>query len=301
MLGPKFAGAADFAARSYQVKHWTTDNGLPQSTITCLRQTRDGYLWIGTRRALARFDGHTFKVFTDELTFSTPGDMDCRELAEDSEVRLWVRSGDGIIAFEHGRFQRYSTHMGPLQGLIHEMRGSTRGGLWLSRVGRIWFSVPGGLLCWVSGTWSSYPTRPDWNEGSIAQLAQEDVAGGLWFIPYGGPVIRFHQGEFTTFGETEEVSDRDIRCAWADREGNVWIGTGGGGLDTFEPASSVPFSPPTPRATRTKSIPWPRALMAGCGSGWIPASCSNSSSNSPPTAMPGRVSAAASTRTSLPC
>ncbi len=328
LLGPKFAGAADLAARSYQVKHWTTDNGLPQSTITCLRQTRDGYLWIGTRRGLARFDGHTFKVFTDEITFSTPGDMDCRELAEDSEGRLWVRTADGIIAFEHGSFQRYSTRQGPLQGLIHEMRGSSRGGLWLSldhqlhhfnngilkhhplpqladrldpaqpfslgqedregrlwivegvseriggvpaklnprwtrydpqtgqsktlediigpppgevhavfadRAGRIWFSVPGRLLCWVSGTWSSYPTRPDWNEGSMGQLAQEDAAGNFWFIPSGGPVIRFHKGEFTTFGETEGVSDRDIRCAWADREGNVWIGTGVGGLDQFEP------------------------------------------------------------------
>ncbi len=28
--------------------HWQTDDGLPQSTITAIRQTPDGYLWLGT-------------------------------------------------------------------------------------------------------------------------------------------------------------------------------------------------------------------------------------------------------------
>ncbi len=40
-----------------------TDNGLPQSSVTAIVQTRDGYLWLGTSGGLVRFDGVKFTVF----------------------------------------------------------------------------------------------------------------------------------------------------------------------------------------------------------------------------------------------
>jgi ligand-binding sensor domain-containing protein len=51
------------------VTRWTTDQGLPQNRISCLKQTRDGYLWLGTWFGLARFDGARFTVFDK---FNTP-------------------------------------------------------------------------------------------------------------------------------------------------------------------------------------------------------------------------------------
>ena len=45
----------------YRITHWTTENGLPESRVGCLVQTRDGYLWASTRYGLARFDGLRYK------------------------------------------------------------------------------------------------------------------------------------------------------------------------------------------------------------------------------------------------
>src|SRR5882757_8229739 len=53
----------------FRIKRWTTEQGLPQNRIACLKQTRDGYLWIGTWFGLARFDGMRFTVFNK---FNTP-------------------------------------------------------------------------------------------------------------------------------------------------------------------------------------------------------------------------------------
>src|SRR5690349_21331486 len=36
---------------------------LSQSSINCILQDRDGYLWIGTWSGLIRYDGYTTKVF----------------------------------------------------------------------------------------------------------------------------------------------------------------------------------------------------------------------------------------------
>src|SRR5215468_1578362 len=67
----------------YQTKLWTTEDGLPQQQISCLKQTRDGYLWIGTHFGLARFDGVRFISF-DEANTSAMLNESVDALAEDN-------------------------------------------------------------------------------------------------------------------------------------------------------------------------------------------------------------------------
>ena len=45
------------------------EHGLPSNVVTCLLQDRQGFLWLGTRDGLARYDGHTFQVYKHD-----PGD-----------------------------------------------------------------------------------------------------------------------------------------------------------------------------------------------------------------------------------
>ncbi|MBS2024652.1 MAG: hypothetical protein JST92_19795, partial [Deltaproteobacteria bacterium] len=47
----------------YLIENWDADRGLPHGSVTCLAQTHDGYLWLGTFNGLARFDGVRFTVF----------------------------------------------------------------------------------------------------------------------------------------------------------------------------------------------------------------------------------------------
>ena len=51
------------ASAQYRFDSWTTDNGLPQNSITAISQTKDGYLWLTTFDGLVRFDGVRFTVF----------------------------------------------------------------------------------------------------------------------------------------------------------------------------------------------------------------------------------------------
>ena len=44
-------------AQEYSYKKYTTDHGLPQSEIIALYQDSRGYIWIGTKAGLSRFDG----------------------------------------------------------------------------------------------------------------------------------------------------------------------------------------------------------------------------------------------------
>ena len=69
------------------VRSWNTKHGLPQNTVNTLLQTRDGYLWIGTKDGLTRFDGVRFRRFGEEEGLPR-GEISA--LLETRDGALWV-------------------------------------------------------------------------------------------------------------------------------------------------------------------------------------------------------------------
>jgi len=86
----------------YVIKQWNVEDGLPQSTVRCITQTHDGYLWVGTWNGLARFDGVRMTVFNAS---NSPGfHPSVAEIFEDSQHRLWVGTdGGGLMAANKNR------------------------------------------------------------------------------------------------------------------------------------------------------------------------------------------------------
>ena len=76
---------------------WTTDQGLPQSFITAIAQTKDGFLWVGTMSGLTRFDGLHFRIFSHE----GPASLQDRivGLARDDAEGLWIGTQHGLIHY----------------------------------------------------------------------------------------------------------------------------------------------------------------------------------------------------------
>ena len=73
------------AESPFTVDSWTTEDGLPQSSVISIVQTHDGYLWLATLNGLVRFDGNSFTPFNVN---NTPG------LPSDRIVYLFEDSGD---------------------------------------------------------------------------------------------------------------------------------------------------------------------------------------------------------------
>ena len=93
------ADMADRPGSHFIVDSWSTGEGLPQSSVISVIQTRDGYLWLGTLNGLVRFDGNRFTVFDEE---KTPGLNSDRiiYLFEDSHTNLWIgtdTTGVGLV------------------------------------------------------------------------------------------------------------------------------------------------------------------------------------------------------------
>src|ERR1044071_9713056 len=82
------------ASDDYLMDVWTSERGLPDSSVSAIAQTPDGYLWIGTYNGLARFDGEHFTIFdpanTPELLHAR-----IRKLFVDERGTLWINTYDG--------------------------------------------------------------------------------------------------------------------------------------------------------------------------------------------------------------
>lgn len=94
----------DKALHHYVVHEWKLDAGLPQVQVTAVTQGPDGYMWVGTRGGLARFDGVRFRTFVPEDTPGLQG-MIVRALQTDRRGRLWIGTYKGVTVFEDGEFR----------------------------------------------------------------------------------------------------------------------------------------------------------------------------------------------------
>ncbi len=82
------AEATLHSAPDYAIDVWQVEQGLPDSTVTAIAQTADGYLWLGTFNGLVRFDGVRFKVF-DARTPGLEGEEILR-LCGDGTGGMWI-------------------------------------------------------------------------------------------------------------------------------------------------------------------------------------------------------------------
>ncbi|MBP6672530.1 MAG: hypothetical protein KA247_05245, partial [Bacteroidetes bacterium] len=106
------------------------ENGLPQSTVRCITQTQDGYLWVGTWNGLARFDGIRMTVFNAS---NTPGltSSNIMSLYTDRRGQLWIGTEPGgLVRYSAGTFRAFDSTDGIPATRILSVKEDSRGNIW---------------------------------------------------------------------------------------------------------------------------------------------------------------------------
>lgn len=87
------------------------NQSLSQSSINCVLQDRDGFLWIGTFSGLIRYDGYETTVFHSE---NIPGKIQSNKIVtiyEDREGYLWIGTHMGGL-FRYDKHRNEFEHFG---------------------------------------------------------------------------------------------------------------------------------------------------------------------------------------------
>lgn len=83
----------------FKAKNLTADNGLSDNRVTCFYKDQKGFMWIGTRNGLNRYDGHSFKIFRPAAGNSISNEV-INDIAEDKDGRLWVATMEGLNCYD---------------------------------------------------------------------------------------------------------------------------------------------------------------------------------------------------------
>ncbi|WP_177196692.1 sensor histidine kinase [Duganella sp. CF517] len=135
MLGPARAAQPRPSLASLDHTSWTERHGAPLNIVT-MAETRDGFLWLGSGRALYRFDGVSFTEATvDGASF--PG-TEVYKLVADPGGGLWIGWAIGGISFlKDGKLHNYGTKEGAPSGTIWDFAFDQERGVWAAGLGGV--------------------------------------------------------------------------------------------------------------------------------------------------------------------
>lgn len=177
-------------------KNISISEGLSQSTIFCIYQDSQGYMWFGTMFGLNRYDGYQFTVFDNDPMI--PSSLSCnfvRDIGEDTEKNLLVGTDEGlnILNRNSGEFTCLRHNPDDPSTITHDDVTV----IYTTRKGEVWIGTRKGL-----------------NR----------------FDPQTGKFTRFlHQPQ-----NPQSLACDLILCIYEDRSDNLWIGNGEG-VDRFDP------------------------------------------------------------------
>ena len=119
----------------FTARVWQTDEGLPHNMVRGIAQTTDGYLWVGTRAGLARFDGLRFTAFNPKNTPAMKAPS-VGALCVDRDGAFWTGFlGGGLLRLQNGVFSQYDATNGVVGGDINVLYAGRDGSLWIGANG----------------------------------------------------------------------------------------------------------------------------------------------------------------------
>jgi signal transduction histidine kinase/ligand-binding sensor domain-containing protein len=272
-----YSGLARFDGVRFTVFDENNTPALRSSRVTSLFEAADGVLWIGDESGhVTQYQNGSFKAVEFHPAWSGGKIYD---IASDGAGDVWVLNEAGQLArVSDGRV--LNPEAGTVAKLV-DMTRSAGGRIWVAREGRVSVLEPDRVrpLSFEEAANGTYPyvqgigaSRDNglWvaSDGHIRKWKNDKWVEDLGDAPWGGiPVTRLvetrngvlaagtaESGLYLVFpGQNEKPLHLDhasgfpsdwIISLCEDREGNLWVGTGGGGLVIVRPSNVETVSPP---------------------------------------------------------
>ncbi|MCP4348175.1 MAG: hypothetical protein GY795_21950 [Desulfobacterales bacterium] len=231
----------------------TTEHGLPHNTVRAIVQDQQGFIWIGTRDGLARYDGIAFKVYKhDRDNPNSITDNHVRGIIVDPSGILWVGTeNDGLNKFDPATeiFTPYRYDKDNPNSLSNPSIIS----LYQDKNGILWIGLKGHLNKFDPGTETFTHYIDDAALGNRRiNTIRGDASGLLWLVLEKG-LVRFNPktGKFTPYFFDADGKANHIKMIYDNQQSNIsGIDHDGTKLSQFNPDVERFFNinmPPTMR------------------------------------------------------
>ncbi len=212
--------------------------GLPENTITSITQDEFGFLWIGTRYGLNRFDGVEYITYESSLQDSTGLRCNMIEcLLSDKKGNIWVGTYGGglnVLDLHSNEFRRIS-----LGKNNPEIDDDYITALFMDENDIIWIGTEkDGLFVYDPET-QNYQRyfynveKPDDVSLQYITAISTDKQGNIWVGTFGEGIAKIERGSgrvqmFQYSEATNGIANNEVRCLHKGTSGRLWVGTNNG-------------------------------------------------------------------------
>lgn len=121
---------------TYRFVHLNINNGLSQNSVYSIMQDNQGFMWLGTKDGLNRYDGTNFRTFQ----FSPNNDLRdnvFKRILQDSNDDLWVATDEGVYIYNphmesFRRFDEQTHNQKSITGTVSDMIMDEDGDVWIT-------------------------------------------------------------------------------------------------------------------------------------------------------------------------
>ncbi len=200
---------------SLQFQPWLKNQGLPQSPVNAVQQTKDGYLWIAAGAEIRRFDGLKFVP----LNVRVAGTNHSKQVIfADSQGALWFACPGGIQQLRKAHLTTLTTDDGLPNARITALNEDA--------TGNIWIGTAAGLVVWSNGRLVPL-AGGEMVQGRAITAMAKDRHGTMWLVVDGTNVLKFNQGRLISAAEGCLIDWMfDIHGLLVDQADRVWLSTG---------------------------------------------------------------------------
>jgi len=207
----------------FRFRHITSEQGLPYQEVEALLQDSKGYIWIGTRCGLSRYDGYSLTNYfhRDGHATSLINNF-IKKLFIDSKHRIWICTENGICRYQSltDNFKCYKTPTQEVSSIVE------------SRSGKI---ICGGKHLYVYNELKdNFEIYPSLDFGFILSLAVDKsnnlfVATNTSIFRYNATMTKITKIPSNYYSDFITRSDGIIPMKF-DSQGRLWIGRNGKGV-----------------------------------------------------------------------
>lgn len=233
--------------RNLKFEHIGTREGLSQINVSVIKQDSKGFMWIGTRDGLNRYDGYSFVVYKHSIQDDNSLSSNLvSDIAEDKEGNIWLATLFGLNKLDRktGRFVHYFHDNANTNSIssnfVNKLIFDHEGFLWIG-------SQKGGLdkLDIKTNKFTHYKHK----ETDLTSLSDDDVTAitedsrhRLWVgtLSTGLNLFNSSKGTFKRYqnivGNNASLSGSYVSVIYEDNARRIWVGTEDGGLNLFDEA-----------------------------------------------------------------
>lgn len=208
------APSPELPLNQLMVRQWTTEDGLPSNSLNEVLTSDDGFLWLTSFAGVARFDGVTFRNFTqqDAPALSTSG---FDGLHVDSEGTLWLGTqADGPWTYGPAGLRPF--------GVAGEVASEVLA-LLRDRQGTLWLAMEDSQIVRYRGTQPEVVDHPALAGCLVSDILQSrDDA--VWLASRGCGVVRWQGGRFEAFLTAEATPEHWATALVEGMDGALWVG-----------------------------------------------------------------------------